>query len=71
MQSPMYINMNTRIAMFLSVKSEVSIVVGQQKFVVSAVVGRALLSRVDNVTFPIGQTFKHDETKSYNDQVND
>ncbi len=46
-------------------------VVGQQKFAVKDVVGRALLSSDDNVSFHIGQPFKHDETKSYNDQIND
>lgn len=71
MKTPMYINMKTRIAMFLYDKSEVSNVVGQQKFAVKDVVGRALLSSDDNVSFHIGQPFKHDETKSYNDQIND
>ncbi len=42
-----------------------------QKFAVKDVVGRALLSSDDNVSFHIGQPFKHDETKSYNDQIND
>ncbi len=47
MKTPMYINMKTRIAMFLYDKSEVSNVVGQQKFAVKDVVGRALLSSSD------------------------
>ncbi|WP_146764092.1 hypothetical protein, partial [Staphylococcus aureus] len=51
MKTPMYINMKTRIAMFLYDKSEVSNVVGQQKFAVKDVVGRALLSSDDNVSF--------------------
>ncbi len=50
MKTPMYINMKTRIAMFYMINQK-CLLVGQQKFAVKDVVGRALLSSDDNVSF--------------------